>query len=252
MNNLEQSIAADLKKIEAHWNAMNNRCRYHENYICKGIKVCQEWDGPNGLQHFIDWSLNNGYQDNLTLDRKCPNLDYEPVNCQWILKGENSRKTHRQDGPLNRLAISPQMLDKENYKMYSATNVMENARKKGLKIDPLLLIYFDKEIHFFAKMGWITVKKVRALKDMILLIDFSNGVKKKFNVNERHDIFKELNEDLFYQVKIDFRGYGVAWPNSIYLPCDELWENGTEFLKKPLHHNDLFKLVDRDISYSIY
>ena len=78
---------------------MKTRCnnpsdQHYKNYGGKGVKVCEEWSGEDGVQRFVDWALANGYQDNLTIDRKDPNGDYCPENCQWITQGDNARRAH--------------------------------------------------------------------------------------------------------------------------------------------------------------
>ena len=78
---------------------MMNRCNNanvdgYELYGGRGISVCDEW------QEFIpfkEWALNNGYNDNLTLDRIDCNGNYEPANCRWITIKEqqcNKRNNH--------------------------------------------------------------------------------------------------------------------------------------------------------------
>lgn len=78
---------------------MKTRCnnpndQHYKNYGGKGVKVCEEWSGKDGVQRFIDWALANGYQDNLTIDRIDPNGDYCPDNCQWITQGDNASRAH--------------------------------------------------------------------------------------------------------------------------------------------------------------
>lgn len=60
-------------------------------YYDKGIKVCDEW---LIYSNFEKWALSNGYSDNLTIDRIDSDGNYEPGNCQWITKIENTRKSH--------------------------------------------------------------------------------------------------------------------------------------------------------------
>ena len=74
--------------------SMLSRCNNTNNkdykfYGLKGIKVCDEW--VNNFTLFYNWAINNGYQDNLTIDRIDENINYEPNNCRWIKSSENSR-----------------------------------------------------------------------------------------------------------------------------------------------------------------
>lgn len=55
----------------------------YPKYGAKGITVCEEWLGENGFINFYNWAMENGYKDNLTLDRINPKGNYEPSNCRW-------------------------------------------------------------------------------------------------------------------------------------------------------------------------
>lgn len=80
------------------WCAMKGRCYRHTNdhyssYGERGIEVCNEW--KNDFQSFYDWAINNGYNENLTIDRIDNNKGYSPENCQWLSFSENTRKQRR-------------------------------------------------------------------------------------------------------------------------------------------------------------
>lgn len=64
-----------------------NNSKY-KNYGKRGIKVCDEW--LNDSKSFYNWAMNNGYDDNLTLDRIDVNGNYEPSNCRWVTKKQQA------------------------------------------------------------------------------------------------------------------------------------------------------------------
>jgi len=65
----------------------------YENYGGRGITICDEW--LNSFEAFVAWSLANGYSDDLTIDRKDNDGNYEPSNCRWtdnFTQGANKRQ----------------------------------------------------------------------------------------------------------------------------------------------------------------
>lgn len=73
-------------KMYHKWESMKQRCLnpnnpYFENYGGRGISVCLEW---YDFVNFRDWCLENGYSDDLELDRIDNDGNYEPDNCRFI------------------------------------------------------------------------------------------------------------------------------------------------------------------------
>lgn len=63
----------------------------YKNYGSRGISVCKEW--RESFEAFYNWAINNGYADNLTIDRINNNGNYEPSNCRWTDCKTQSRNT---------------------------------------------------------------------------------------------------------------------------------------------------------------
>ena len=65
----------------------NPKCKAYGNYGARGIMVCEEWQQ---FEPFLAWALKNGYEKGLDLDRKDNDGNYEPSNCRWITRRENT------------------------------------------------------------------------------------------------------------------------------------------------------------------
>lgn len=84
-------------KLYRVWDSMKQRCinpkhKAFKYYGGKGIIVCTEW-----LEYtfFRDWALNNGYKENMFIDRIDNNVGYEPNNCRWVTVKESNRNQVR-------------------------------------------------------------------------------------------------------------------------------------------------------------
>lgn len=90
---------AEHPRLYVIWKGMRSRClsktnKRYSDYGGRGISICDEW----GLfSKFRDWALDNGYADNLSLDREDNDGPYSPVNCRWataLVQARNSRHVH--------------------------------------------------------------------------------------------------------------------------------------------------------------
>ena len=67
----------------------SKKCKVYHVYGERGIYICDEW--LNEPKKFEEWSLKNGYADDLTINRKDSSGPYAPWNCEWITASNNSK-----------------------------------------------------------------------------------------------------------------------------------------------------------------
>lgn len=85
MNRYDEN--GEYTRLGRIYHNMKTRCTNpnydkYQYYGGKGIKICDEW--MDSWYAFCDWAEENGYRDDLTLDRINPNGDYCPSNCRWV------------------------------------------------------------------------------------------------------------------------------------------------------------------------
>lgn len=131
------------------WTNMKTRCYNpnsinYKNYGERGITICDEW--KISFEAFRNWSLENGYEDRLTIDRIDVNGDYCPENCRWATRTQqannkrNNRiisyngETHTMFEWAKIVGIDPDVLEKrlnsKNYTVERALTEPQNQRGK--------------------------------------------------------------------------------------------------------------------------
>lgn len=75
------------------WRHMLSRCENKKDisykyYGMKGVSVCDEW---KNFENFKAWAIENGYAENLTIDRIDPLGNYSAKNCKWETRHNQDR-----------------------------------------------------------------------------------------------------------------------------------------------------------------
>ena len=88
----------NVHPLNALWRLMRQRCSnpnrdHYQRYGGRGIRVCSEWN--QSFESFMDWALNNGWEPGLEIDRIDNDGNYEPENCRFTTRKQQSRNHSR-------------------------------------------------------------------------------------------------------------------------------------------------------------
>ena len=142
---IEKLVQRSTKHNQRHthlyevWKSMKQRCynpklKVYKNWGARGIKICEDW--LNDFQSFYDWSMTNGYKDELTIDRIDVNGNYEPSNCRWV-----DRKTQAANTRLAKLITinGESKCIAEWCRIYNVNRATYNSRvRRGLSAEEAL------------------------------------------------------------------------------------------------------------------
>ena len=128
-------------RLYSIWDNLKNRCinpnrKDYKDYGGRGITICDDW-----LEFipFRDWSLNNGYADNLEIDR-WPNNDgnYEPKNCRWVTHKENCNNRRKGAGRKTTFIIRKEIKELYNSKYYTQEQLAKKYNVSQMTVSKII------------------------------------------------------------------------------------------------------------------
>lgn len=148
MGNLKTVVLLIIKICALHnrWKAIKQRCenvndRKYRDYGARGITICEEW---RSFENFLQWSLENGYSEELELDRIDNDKGYYPDNCRWcktIVNNHNRRITAKIEGlPLKDFATKYNM----SYSLVHSRYY--ELKRKGLEINTYNILTYANQL----------------------------------------------------------------------------------------------------------
>lgn len=161
------STKCNNHRINKIFDDMKRRCYRKQNkdyrwYGEKGIKVCDEW--LNNPKSFEQWALQNGYKDDLTIDRIEEDKDYSPDNCRWVPLEENARRA----GKVNWITIDNETLTGRQWAEKMGLGVLtidKYIKKYGLEKTRELIVAMTKQSpstkYRKSKQTWFSVYDIQ-------------------------------------------------------------------------------------------
>lgn len=125
----------------------NPKCKNYNLYGGSGISICEEWN--NDFMAFYEWSMKNGYQDSLTIDRIDSSKGYSPDNCRWATRKEqnNNRRNNLKISYNGRTQTLKQWCDELNLK-YEL--VRSRIKDSGMTFEEAICAGDPKESNHYA------------------------------------------------------------------------------------------------------
>lgn len=119
-------------KIYKCWQDMKARCydiKKHQfnDWGGRGISVCEDW--KNDFMSFYNWAINNGYQEDLTIDRIDVNKGYYPSNCRWVSR--HIQSANRRVFKNNKSGFVGVSYEKDKKKWRASINVNKHKYNLG-------------------------------------------------------------------------------------------------------------------------
>ena len=111
------------KKVKTRTSQMPSWKKFRCAKYYRGVTMCEEW---KYFPNFFRWAIENGYRDDLTIDRLDSLGGYCPANCRWATRSEQNKNRRYSEAFW---AASRRNLAKANAALSAARHRAKGARR---------------------------------------------------------------------------------------------------------------------------
>jgi hypothetical protein len=128
---------------------MKERCynktspRY-EDWGGRGITICDEW--LEDFINFYNWSIENGYEEGLSIDRIDNDKNYTPNNCRWVTQYVQNLNRRPKKIKEKTVIVDLKKKTKEDY-------ILQLKEQHKDRVNQLLSIEDVKQIKYGLELG---------------------------------------------------------------------------------------------------
>jgi len=121
----------------------------YDRYGGRGIFICDEWlieENDQGLKNFYNWSIRNGYNEDLSIDRIDNDGPYAPWNCRWTT--DNVQANNTSTNHIININGYDYTISQIAYRYSIEYNWLSNKINKGISINEIIKDKKEKPIRF--------------------------------------------------------------------------------------------------------
>lgn len=139
-------MSRNRNRLREIWYNAKRRCTNpnstcYANYGGRGITFCEEW---LNFDTFKKWAVQNGYAENLTIERLDVNKGYCPSNCTWVTNKQQQR--NRTDNHLITVDGETKPLSEWCEIYHKCANTVTKRIRKGMTAKEALLTHTKPNI----------------------------------------------------------------------------------------------------------
>lgn len=234
------------KQLKKRWNGLNSRT-INGNHPDKNkligpytnVTIYEEW--KKSFKSFYEWSIKNGFEPHLHIDRIDSTKGYEPDNCRWVTQSENNRNGAR--SKLDTIRVREILL------LHGIYSNLDIAREYD--IDPSTLANICKGVIWNDVFKLYSTEKNTRLLNRKFLLPIVKDIKPgTIDFNNKDEIYRIENGFLALKKDDNYKIIDLGNEYILYTYLDKSVNNHRNFFKLILTYikdEDNFEKVSKKV-----